>query len=102
MSTAFNQLTKERLSQLESGLRIKDNILIPNNSIKKTPLEATKLADHLADKLNSPGYRKFFMKAYWRLDRGTIDRYAGAALELADCPRAYFISLCKNDDRYKK
>lgn len=78
----------------------KEEAKYPRTPRRTTQKETDRIAQHLVDKFNSPSYRPIFLKAAWRLDRGTIDRYVASAFELAHEPRAYFISLVKKDKRY--
>lgn len=67
---------------------------------KKTQQSTDRLADQLVDKFSSPSFRPLFLKAAWKLDGATIERYVVDAFELGKNPRAYFISLVKRDKRY--
>lgn len=70
--------------------------------IPRSQVETDDTADWLVAKLKSPGYRNLFLRAAWRIDRATLERYATQALELGKNPRAYFISLVKRDKQYYK
>jgi len=74
------------------------NILGPR--IPRSQKETDATAEYLVEKFRSPEFRPLFLKAAWRLDRGTIDRYVASAFELGKNPRAYFITLVKRDKAY--
>lgn len=74
------------------------NILGPR--IPRSQKETDATAEYLVEKFKSPEFRPLFLKAAWRLDRGSIDRYVAAAFELGKNPRAYFITLVKRDKAY--
>ena len=67
---------------------------------KSSIADAQRIAVWLSDTLNSPDYLPFFLKAAWRIDELTLQRYLVSAKELGNNPRAYFISLVKKDSRY--
>jgi hypothetical protein len=72
------------------------NILVPR---KKTQADTDRLADYLVDQFKAPEYRNAFLRIAWRLDDGTIQRLAGTAKELGKNPRAYFITIARNELR---
>lgn len=74
------------------------NILGPR--IPRSQRETDEIADWLVEKFKSPEYRPLFLKAAWRIDRGTLERHVASAQELGKNPRAYFISLVKREKAY--
>jgi hypothetical protein len=74
------------------------NILGPR--IPRSQRETDNIADFLVEKFKSPEYRPLFLRAAWRLDRGTIERHVATAFELGNNPRAYFITLIKRERGY--
>lgn len=89
----------ERVKTLLGNPRTKEiNILDPR--IPRSQRETDAIADWLVEKFNSPEFRPLFLKAAWRLDRGTIERHVASAFELGKQPRAYFIALVKREKAY--
>ena len=92
MSTEVKTLLGKRTKET------KQNILGPG--VPRSQRETDSMADWLVEKFGSPEFRPFFLKAAWRLSRGTLQRHAATALELGDNPRAYFITLVKQEQGY--
>lgn len=74
------------------------NNLGPRNP--RSQIETDQIAEWLVQKFNSPEYRPIFLKAAWRVDRGTIERHVATSFELGKNPRAYFIALIKREKAY--
>ena len=98
------------MSKKEGNVEKIDGILSPKTEELKHPKSkdlspksqrvTNDLADWLVSKFKAPEFRPLFLKAAWRLDRGTIERHVAAAFELGTHPRAYFISLVKQEKAY--
>lgn len=79
------------------GLRGDRNKLINNPKLTKINY----IADSLVEKLGSKNHLPFYQKVAWRLDGGTIDRLLATALECGNNPRALFICLVKQEDKFQ-
>lgn len=82
------------------GPRTKDFNPILGTPRKKTQEETERIANYLVEKFKSPEYKPVFLKAAWRLEKGTIDRLVGNAFERGSNPRAYFIASVKKEKTY--
>lgn len=99
MSTTAISITIDQRKQTILTPRNKEvNILDPRN---KTQRETDIMADDLVIRFKSPEHRPLFLKCAWRLDQDTINRHVATSFELGRNPRAYFISLVRQDPRYK-
>lgn len=96
MSTAVTSILGTRNKDLKT-------ILVPRKRTKanlKTQQSTEQIANYLVEKFQSPEHRPLFLRVAWRLDRGTIDRLVGTSFELGNNPRAYFITLVKQQQAY--
>lgn len=99
MSRPFTNDFEQRYEKLLSP-KTKDFQSYLGPRIPKSQRVTNDIADELVAKFKAPEFRPLFLKAAWRLDRDTINRHVATAFELGRNPKAYFISLVKQEQRY--
>lgn len=90
----------EKIGKTPLGFPRKNAVNNLGPRIPRSQKETDEVANWLVNKFNSPEFRPLFLKAAWRLDRGTIERHVATAFELGKQPRAYFITLVKREKAY--
>ena len=82
MATSVSGVLGPRNQEFKNLVPMRKQLGLGDNTHTGRSKETEVTADYLVEKLQSPEHRPFFLKAAWRLPRGTIDRLVAASLEL--------------------